>query len=181
MVTRALRWIWYVLVVRGLVLILLGVNVRHRERMPKQGPALIVANHNSHLDAMVLMSLLPASQIHAAHPVAAADYFLRNSLMAWFALNILGIIPLSRRMTRGEGDPLQPCVDALEAGKILIIFPEGSRGEPEELAEVKRAAMSENSLPTEDYLLGVPLLADYLEDGLDRLGISVEAAEEGIL
>jgi hypothetical protein len=31
------------------------------------------------------------------------------------------------------------------------------------------------------YLLGTPLLADYLEEGLERLGISVEDAEKDVL
>ena len=53
--------------------------------------------------------------------------------------------------------------------------------EPEDLAEAKETALAENITPTESYLLGIPLLADYLEEGLDRLGISVEDAESGIL
>ncbi len=53
--------------------------------------------------------------------------------------------------------------------------------EPEELPQAKATAIAESVNPTEDYLLGEPMLADYLEDGLDKLGISVEDAEEGIL
>ncbi|NND49883.1 MAG: DUF3775 domain-containing protein [Rhizobiales bacterium] len=53
--------------------------------------------------------------------------------------------------------------------------------EADELEEAKATAMAENVTPTESYLLGIPLLADYLEEGLDRLGISVEDAESGIL
>ena len=34
---------------------------------------------------------------------------------------------------------------------------------------------------TERYLLGIPLLADYLKEGLDKLGFSIEDAEAGIL
>lgn len=52
---------------------------------------------------------------------------------------------------------------------------------PDELEDAIATARSEKTTPTEDYLLGVPLLADYLENGLDALGISVEDAEEGIL
>lgn len=53
--------------------------------------------------------------------------------------------------------------------------------EADELEDAKSTARSEAVNRTEDYLLGVPLLADYLEDGLDKLGISVEDAEAGIL
>lgn len=53
--------------------------------------------------------------------------------------------------------------------------------EPEELEEAKSTARAERVNPAQEYLLGVPLLADYLEEGMDRLGISVEDAEEGIL
>jgi len=50
-----------------------------------------------------------------------------------------------------------------------------------ELEEAIRTAKEEASSPTEDYLIGMGLLSDYLEDGLDALGYSVEEVEEGIL
>lgn len=53
----------------------------------------------------------------------------------------------------------------------------GSFG-PEELSEALATARAERVNKTEDYLLGMPLLPDYLEEGLDRLGYSVEDAEE---
>jgi hypothetical protein len=53
--------------------------------------------------------------------------------------------------------------------------------EPEDWDEAVDTARSERVNKTETYLLGVPMLSDYLEDGLDKMGISVEDAEEGIL
>ena len=53
--------------------------------------------------------------------------------------------------------------------------------EPEELEEAIATAASERVNPTEEYLLGIPLLADHLEEGLDMLGISIEDSESGIL
>ncbi len=53
--------------------------------------------------------------------------------------------------------------------------------EAREFAEAKQTAMEQSVTPTEDYLLGIPLLADYLEEGLNLLGVSVEDAEEGVL
>jgi hypothetical protein len=53
----------------------------------------------------------------------------------------------------------------------------GSFG-PEELDEALDTARSERTNRTEEYLLGLPMLADYLEEGLDRLGYSIEDAED---
>ena len=51
---------------------------------------------------------------------------------------------------------------------------------PEDLAEAIETAKTERSSPTEDYLMGEPQLADYLEAGMDALGISPEDAEDAL-
>jgi uncharacterized protein DUF3775 len=56
----------------------------------------------------------------------------------------------------------------------------GSFG-PEELEEALATARAERNHRTEEYLLGMPLLPDYLEEALDRLGFSVEDAEDDAL
>jgi hypothetical protein len=53
----------------------------------------------------------------------------------------------------------------------------GSFG-PEELDDAMETARAERNARTADYLLGMPLLSDYLEEALDRLGYSVEDAED---
>ena len=134
---KALRFLFYAVIVRTVVMLVLGLHIRHKEKLPTKGPVIIVANHNSHLDTMVLMSLLPLKLLPQIQPVAAMDYFLRNPVMAWFALKIIGILPLKRKADyRGE-DILSPVHAALEDNQILIFFPEGSRGKPEQLSTFK--------------------------------------------
>lgn len=154
---RVLQILFFLLIVRPLVLLVLGINVRQRERLPQSGPAIIVANHNSHLDTLVLMSLYPQAMLKQLRPVAAMDYFLRNRALAWFALNIIGILPLERKVKAGRGDPLAGSVAALERGDILILFPEGSRGEPEKMGRFRTGvAHLAKRMP------GVPVVPVYL-------------------
>ena len=96
-----------------------------------------MANHNSHLDTLVLMTLFPARMLGKLRPVAAQDYFFRYAWLKWFSLNIIGIIPLDRDARRTGQHPLAPINEALERNEIVILFPEGSRGDPEKLGEFK--------------------------------------------
>ena len=146
--SNVLRFLFFAVIVRIVVLIVLGLNVRHRHRLPTQGPAIIVANHNSHLDTMVLMTLLPLRMLPHVQPVAAMDYFLRNRALAWFAQHIIGILPIKRQRDDPNEDLLAPCYTALAQNKVLIFFPEGSRGEPEKLSALKTgiARLASNDL-----------------------------------
>jgi 1-acyl-sn-glycerol-3-phosphate acyltransferase len=132
-----LRILFVVLVAYPIVLVVLGLHVRHRSRFPQTGPAIIAANHNSHLDTLALLTLFPLRRIPQVRPVAAADYFLANRFLAWFSLKVIGIVPVRRKRDEGGGDPLAECYAALERGDILLLFPEGSRGEPERMARLK--------------------------------------------
>jgi 1-acyl-sn-glycerol-3-phosphate acyltransferase len=127
------RLLFFATIVRLVVLLIIGLRIIDLDKLPRHGPAIICANHNSHLDTIVLMTIFPLRLLAKLRPVAAADYFLKNPILAWFALQMMGIIPIERRQSSHTEHPLAKCSQALERGEILIIYPEGSRGEPESL------------------------------------------------
>jgi hypothetical protein len=53
--------------------------------------------------------------------------------------------------------------------------------EPEDFNEALAVATAEATTPTEDYLMGMPHLAENLEAGLDALGVDVAGEEEDFL
>ena len=135
---RIIKITFFLFIIKPLTLIVLGLNIRGRESLPKKGPAIIAANHNSHLDTMVLMGLYPLSKIHKLRPVAAADYFLKNKFLKWFSINIIGIIPLERKTRKKKEELFAGCKEALLRNEILILYPEGSRGSAGKMSELKK-------------------------------------------
>ena len=119
------------------MLVILGLNVRGRGHIPTKGPCIIIANHNSHLDTLVLTTLLPIHLLHRVRPVAAADYFLKNRVIRWFSLNLMGIIPMKRSSIR-QRDPFVEVSKSLSNQEIILLYPEGTRGEPEQRQALKR-------------------------------------------
>ena len=130
--------LFFLLIVKPLVFVIMGLHIKHRERLPENGPAIIVANHNSHLDTLVLMSLYHSKNIINVRPVAASDYFFRYAWSRWLACNLIDIIPLERGGQKSATERLQPIQDALKDNQIVILFPEGSRGEAEQVSRFKK-------------------------------------------
>jgi len=125
---RLALYAFHVLVVRPLLLGFAGVRYRRRNLVP-DGPCVVVSNHNSHLDAAVLMGLFPLRRLARVHPVAAADYFEANWFKRTVSMLLMNAVPFERHLTRSQ-DSLARIVERLRAGERLIFFPEGSRGDP---------------------------------------------------
>jgi 1-acyl-sn-glycerol-3-phosphate acyltransferase len=89
------------------------------------------------MDTVVLMSLFPSHLLHSIRPAAAADYFLKGKLIAWFSTKIIGIIPIQRNSKKSATDPFSGISECLANGDLVIFFPEGTRGRPEEMTEFK--------------------------------------------
>jgi len=107
-------------------------NVKH---VP-DGQCIIVANHNSSLDTYVLASLLSWQHKRKTRVVAAKDTFA-HGFAGWFARWSLHAVLLERN-PHGRHDPLAEVKQLLNDGWSLIIYPEGTRGEPGRMASFKR-------------------------------------------
>jgi 1-acyl-sn-glycerol-3-phosphate acyltransferase len=61
-----------------------------------------------------------------------------NRLLKWFSLTCIGIIPLDRNARLKKSELFADCYKALDEGDILILFPEGTRGDPEKMSTIKK-------------------------------------------
>lgn len=134
---QTIRRFGLMLVVRPIARLLFGLDTIGAEKLPRRGPAIVAANHNSHVDTIILLCLFPSHLLPKLRPVAAADHFDTGGFGSWFSRNIIGIIPIKRGGASRHEDVLAGAKEALTHGEILVVFPEGSRGEPEEMARFK--------------------------------------------
>ncbi|MFM2318223.1 MAG: hypothetical protein RLZZ215_844 [Pseudomonadota bacterium] len=132
-----IKILFFAVFIKPIVFIVLGLNLQGYQLLPLKGPAVVAANHNSHLDVLVLMSLYPLKYLKYIRPVAAADYFFQNKIWSWIARHCIDIIPI-QRTGQSVATVLDACHQALESGQILILFPEGSRGQPEQMGQIKK-------------------------------------------
>ena len=100
------------------------------------GPAVIVANHSSHLDAPVILEALGARRRRRVAVAAAADYFFDVWWRAAPSGLVIGTFPLERRGGRGANASSR----LLAAGWSLVIFAEGGRSYTGEMRPFKKGA-----------------------------------------
>lgn len=122
-----LQVLFFALVVTPFMALFIGLRVRGRQYLRGPRPFVVVANHSSHLDTLSLLYLFPLFRLWRVRPVAAADYFERTALMAWFSRTFFNILPIARLKAQRTANPIEVMLDALRAGDSLILFPEGTR------------------------------------------------------
>ena len=140
MIYNFLKYILFCFIIKPFIYLIFGVNVSGIDNLPKiaKGASIIVANHNSHIDTLLLMSLFSSFQTIKIHPVAAADYFCNTKLKEFIFTKILGIIPISRKVKKASKEEIFKDInEKLRAGETIIIYPEGTRGETSELTKFK--------------------------------------------
>ncbi|TCO51744.1 1-acyl-sn-glycerol-3-phosphate acyltransferase [Kribbella antiqua] len=87
------------------------------------GPALIVANHSSHLDTPLVLCTLPDAMRRKTAVAAAADYFFDTWWRATASAIVFNTFPIERRGGKLSSTP----GDLLADGWNVVVFPEGTR------------------------------------------------------
>lgn len=118
--------------------LLTGVRTRWVGCQPTIASRIYYANHSSHLDGLVIWAGLPPLMRHAVHPVAAKDYWDKTPFRRYLVNKVFRAVLIDRK---GDGpikeNVLEPLEAILEKSESLILFPEGTRGDGEELSSFK--------------------------------------------
>lgn len=116
--------------------IFMGLRVSGRHHVPDAGAFLISPNHQSYLDAFLLVGTLPYRTYRRLFFVGASEYFT-TSLLRRLA-RLINLIPV---------DPDANLVRAMQAGafglrhdKVLVLFPEGERSPDGSVRTFKKGA-----------------------------------------
>ena len=124
--TRVARVIVTDAITRPVTRLLTGPRVDGLDRLVDLDESVIfAANHASHIDTPLLLSVLPERWRHHTVVAAGADYFFDRRWKAAFFAFTINAIPIERmRVNRRSADL---AASVLDDGWSLLIFPEGGR------------------------------------------------------
>lgn len=97
------------------------------------------ANHTSHLDFVVLWSVLPDEVRDLTRPVAAQEYWTKDPVRKYLANNVFKAVLVDRQAgdLQSRQQQIERLLGGLARDNSLIIFPEGTRGTGEDVAPFK--------------------------------------------
>lgn len=130
---------WFLRFARGwarTILAFCGVRIRvlHEERLRSRGGFVVVSNHESLADILVLLSRLPL-------PVRflAKRSVFRVPVLGW-SIAAAGFVPVDRGDRSRGASTVEAALELLKAGRSVLIFPEETRTRTGELLPFKSGA-----------------------------------------
>ena len=109
-------------ILKPLLRALYSIRVEGLENIPKSGAAIVAANHLSFLDSFFIPLVIKRRKVTY---LAKGDYFT-SWKTAWF-FNMVGQIPIDRSGGKKSEQALNTALGVLKEGKLLGIYPEGTR------------------------------------------------------
>lgn len=130
------------------------------------GPAVFVANHNSHMDTPVILRALPGRWRRRTAVAAAADYFYDRRRKAVSASLVFGTVPIDRTSRGGVGAAQTAHLDRhIGDGGSLLVFAEGTRSRDGRVGRLRSGAAL---LAAEHHLPLVPIYVSGTREAMPR-------------
>lgn len=102
------------------------VKLHNAELLKQARGCIVIANHPTLIDVVILMSLVPC-----------ANGVVKGEL--WHNYYLKGVLKAAGFISNADGEAmLEGCAESLAAGDAIVIFPEGSRSVPGEPLQFKR-------------------------------------------
>lgn len=136
LIATGLHIAWWSMV-RGYMAVWHRLSIRGQQHVPLQPPFVLVANHASHLDAMVLASPLSWRLRDRIFPIAAGDVFFETPVMSTFSALFLNALPMWRKKC-GPHALQQLRQRLVEEPCAYILFPEGARSRDGKMLPFKK-------------------------------------------
>ena len=114
-----------------------GAGARWINCQPDTNQRIYFANHTSHLDALVIWSLLPPQCRTVTRPVAAKDYWEKGRIKPYLAKHVFGALLIDRQNIRVHQSPVDLMLREIGDKDSLIVFPEGHRNTGTDIDEFK--------------------------------------------
>ena len=125
---RIIRFSWQLFIGIMCSLQVLSLKIKNIEQIKNSKQQIIVANHPSLIDIVILISLIPNSTCIVKEALAN-NFFMKYVVKASFILN-----------STNPEQLLETCNLALKDNLNIIIFPEGSRSIPNQKSKLSRGA-----------------------------------------
>ncbi len=113
------------------------IRVHNKDRVPTEGPVILVANHPNTLMDPLLVALMSGRNPHAL----GKSTLFSSPLNRWF-FNAIHVLPVYRKQDAVKemgknAEIFEKCYQSLEGGNVLIIMPEGISQMDGTLHEIK--------------------------------------------
>ncbi|MFN4259290.1 MAG: lysophospholipid acyltransferase family protein [Gemmataceae bacterium] len=96
-----------------------SLRIKGRQRIPREGPVLLMSNHQSYLDPPIVGLAAPRPLCYLARKT-----LFRKPAFAWLIRSV-NAVPIDQQGLGKEG--LQAILRLLQGGRAVLVFPEGHR------------------------------------------------------
>ncbi len=96
------------------------LHLEGSDRVPPEGPLIVISNHQSHYDPIVIGLVVRNRPFHSmARSGLFRNWFMRNLLKAFNTISI--------DQSKGDVEAIRTAIKVVNSGQALIIYPEGTR------------------------------------------------------